>query len=108
MTGVQTCALPISWAGGTSLAVGHTEADTADVDAFLTATELATANLTPAGKVFAPVAGVYFADTNSLLLPAVITDDFDDSSIGAKVFFTSVGTWTAGAGRLIVRYAKVA
>ena len=96
----------VAWAGGTSLSVGHTEAGTADVDALFTTTALAQAAMTPAGKVIV-ADGTYFADTNSVKIPAVITDDADDATIGAKVFITSTGTWTAGKGTLIVRYVQL-
>lgn len=98
-----------AWASSDSgtLDIGHTEADTADVDAFFTATALAAAALTPAGKVIQGD-GTYLKDTNSLKLPAVLTDDFDDSSLGVKVFFTKTNNFTAGEGTLIIKYFKAA
>ena len=86
-----------------TLSVGHDEADTADVDAFFLAATLANAALTPAGKTFYGD-GVYFKDTNAQKLPVPITDSFDDATKGAIVFFTKANNFTAGAGRLIVRY----
>lgn len=98
----------VAWASGDSgtLSVGHTEADTADVDAFMTTTDLAAAALTPAGKKIRGN-GVYFSadtDTTALEKPAVLTDDFDDSTIGVKVFLTKTNNFTAGQARLHVRY----
>lgn len=97
------------WASSDSgtLSVGHTEADTADVDAFFTTTALAAAALTPAGKKIAGD-GVYIkadTDTTALQIPAVLTDDYDDSTIGVKVFLTKANNFTAGEGRLVVQYS---
>jgi len=99
-----------AWASSDSgtLAVGHDEADTADVDALITATALAAAALTPAGKVI-PADGVYFkagSDTTAIRLAATITDSYDNANIGAKVFITKANNFTAGAGRLVVQYAE--
>lgn len=98
-----------AWASSDSgtLAIGHTEADTADVDAFHTTTALAAAALTPAGKKIAGD-GVYIkadTDTTALQIPAVLTYDYDDNTKGVKVFFTLTNTFTAGEGRLVVTYA---
>lgn len=97
-----------AWASGDSgtLSVGHTEADTADVDAFLTASALAAAAMTPAGKVIVGD-GAYLADTNSVKIPATLTDDFDDATKGVKVFFTKANNFTAGEGTLVVRYIQL-
>lgn len=99
-----------AWASSDSgtLSVGHDEADTADVDAFFTTTALAAAALTPADKVIAGD-GAYFkadTDTTALQIPAVITDSFDDATLGAIVFLTKANNFTAGEGKLVVRYAS--
>ena len=90
-----------------SLAIGHTENGTADVDALFTITALDHAALTPAGLVIA-ADGTYFADTNSVKIPAVLTDDADDADLGVKVFITSTEgvAWTTGEATLIVRYVE--
>ena len=98
-----------AWASSDSgtLAVGHDEADTADVDAFFTTSALAAASLTPAGKKIVGD-GVYVVadtDTTALQIPAVITDSYDDSAQGAIVFFTKANNFTAGEGRLVVTYS---
>lgn len=97
------------WASSDSgtLAIGHDEADTADVDAFFTTTALAAAALTPAGKRIAGD-GVYVkagTDTTAVRVPAVLTDSFDDATKGVKVFFTKTNNFTAGEGTLVVQYA---
>lgn len=100
------------WASSDSgtLSVGHTEADTADVDAFFTTTALAAAALTPAGKRIA-ADGIYVGFTDADVtgtmaqIRAVLSDDYDDSTKGVKVFFTKTNNFTAGEGTLVVQYA---
>ena len=99
-----------AWASGDAgtLAVGHDEADSADIDAFITATALAAASLTPAGKVI-PGDGVYLVGDNpdNEGFKVALTDSFDDATKGVKVFITKANNFTAGEGTLIVKYLDI-
>jgi hypothetical protein len=97
-----------AWASADAgtLAVGHTEADVADVDALFTTTALAAAALTPAGKKIAADGVLAVGDNaDNRGNPTVLTDDFDNSAKGVKVFFTKTNNFTAGKGTLVVQYS---
>jgi hypothetical protein len=84
-----------AWAGGTDIQVG----DGTDPDGFISATQGATANLTPAGALIR-AAGAYAigdAATNRGLAKVYNTADTID------IAFT--GTFTAGAATIYVRYS---
>jgi hypothetical protein len=86
-----------------TLAVGHDEADTADVDAILTAQ--APAALLAGARIVADGVIAVGDNADNRGNPTVITDSYDDSTIGAKVFFTKANNFTAGTATLVVQYA---
>ena len=102
----------VTWTSSdASLAIGHTEADTADVDAFMTITEgdHGSTKLGGTAGITLVCDGTYFKDTNAVKTPAVLTDDYDTATLGVKVFITSTegAAWTTGEATLIVRYVQL-
>jgi hypothetical protein len=94
-----------------SLSIGHTEADSADVSAFMTITQgdHGSTKLGAAAGTVLTMDGTYFKDTNAVKIPAVLTKDYDTTTIGVKVFITSTEgvAWTTGEATLIVRYVEL-
>jgi hypothetical protein len=100
-----------AWASADSgtLSVGDDSEDTDDVDGWITATALAAAALTPAGKKI-KADGVYAvgddggaADTDNKAPEQLRSVGFGLTT-GAKIYFTKANNFTAGAGRLHVEF----
>ncbi len=83
----------VVWVGGTSIAFGCTESDgtAIDPDGLITATQGATANIDAVGD--------WLVGTGALV-GATVGSGVEDAQITSLV----VGTYTAGAGRLVVEY----
>ena len=92
-----------------TLSVGDDSADTDDVDGWISATAMAAAALTPAGKHIT-ADGVYAvgddggaADTDNKAPEQYRSVGFGLTQ-GVTIYLTKANNFTAGAGRLIVRY----
>ena len=85
-----------------TLSVGHDEADTADVDAILTAQ--APAALLAGARIVADGALAVGDNADNRGNPTVLTDSYDDATKGVKVFFTKANNFTAGTATLVVQY----
>ena len=82
-----------AWAGGTSLAFG----DAGGTGSWITATQGALANLTPAGARIQAQGAYAYTATEGQLPPKAYASATD-------LYFTVVGTMTAGAATVVVEY----